>query len=259
MRSALQILSLPVLLAGCPDPDTVLPGPGSDPAVPPPSAAPGGGPGAAPADAGAAPAPTAGGPGPFTPPPGLDALVGAGPSVTITGTVDCGDAPQLDVLKLEGETSARTPVLLEIRTVTGGRFSLRAPATYESELYLVATDRKGEQPAPTDPMGHHGPFRLEGKDVTATIVCSADGSTKLPWYGEKPSLPAGTGSDGAAAEGAPSATNGAALPTGAGTGAAGTGAAAAGGTPPAAPAVGAPATGAAAAAAPSVPAGASGQ
>lgn len=214
MTRALLAPALLLLLAGCPDPSTTVPSPDGAPGQPPPGApgAPGepGQPPGPPGDAAAPPAgdaaaaPAAAPGATFTPPPGLASLIGQGASVTLSGTVKGGGANvQLDVIYLDGAGDRQTPVPLEIATVTGGSFSLKAPATYDRELWLVATDRKGDQPAPTDPVGHFGPFKLEGKDVTATIELAADGAKKLPWYQDPSKLEPLT--DAGAAPAAPGA------------------------------------------------------
>ena len=234
-------------LAGCPDPvDPNVPGggaPGGElaPMGPNGGAPPDGAP--VPAADGVAAAPTQPEGTPPTP-PGLASLVKDGAVVTIKGTLEGAKKAQVDFQFYSKDAPGALqgpPENVEIVQVTDGTFSVKAPATSDAELYITATAKQGEQPAPSDPSGFAGPLTLAGKDLAVTIKLAPNGASKLPWFRDADPTAAGAapGSDGMAP------MNGAAPAAGSAAPAAGAApvAPAAGSAAPAAPAKGTAAEG----------------
>ena len=199
-------------LLGCPQPsDTVAtegaPPPGSpppgDPGAPPPGdagAMPPGDPGAAPADAAAvAPtegnAPPADGPQPGGPPSapfkpaGLASLIKDGKSVTLSGTITGLKVAQLDITAVKTVDGQVVPEVLEIVRVTDGTFSVKAPATFDRDLYVSVMTPPTEGKLPGEDEiggGYSKAIKLNGADVKVDIVFKKDRdwAKGLPWFRE---------------------------------------------------------------------------
>ncbi len=213
MRARSLVLLLPLALVpllGCPQPtETVAtegaPPPGSpppgDPNAPPPGD-PNAPPPGAPGDAASPPAdpnvaqgnpPPADGPQPGGSPPapfkpaGLASLVKDGKSVTISGTVTGLKVAQIDVTAVKTVDGQAVPEVLEILQVTDGTFSIKAPATFDRELYLTATapPTEGKLPGESEMGGGYSKaIKLAGADVKVDIAFKKDPEwiTGLPWF-----------------------------------------------------------------------------
>lgn len=252
-RSLVAGLLFTSLLVGCPEPEDNVTAPGGAPGAPPaggpggPGGPPAGGEGGTPpasAD-GSTPPPAEGAPplgnSMMEPPPGLASLIKDGKSVTISGTIEGAKEVQVDFTAVDESSGTPRPKALEILKVTDGKFSVKAPATYEATIYVTAIqDATGNGPTADDVQGGGNAVKLDGKDVTVTIKMGEMTAEAKKLFSAPPEMPAGN-SQPPPPEGAAPTPPGPDMP------AAGT--APAGGAPPAggaAPAGGAPAAGGAA-------------
>ncbi len=193
------LLPLVVLVvSGCPTTDMPSGAAGAAGGQPPPTSPgePGGQPGGAPVAPGVPAAPAAIEPGdpaasPLAakPAPGFASLIQGGPTVTISGTLVGAKDAQVDFTRVKETDGRKVPEPLEILKVTGGKFTVEAPATLYGEIWVTAMTT-GPDGAPGTKAGvAAAPIRLEGKDVSVSIQLgdSADWMEVLPWH--DPTMP----------------------------------------------------------------------
>ncbi len=185
----LTLLVVPLLLLGCPVEDPAVAAaaaaasapPSGDPGAPPP--APAGGPvGDAAASSAGLPGEPTGLVAPFAAAPGLASLITDGKSITLSGKIIGSNTAQLDIQTTQ-PGNAHAPLLLEVIKVIDGTFSVKAPATYATPLYITAIGSvpEGDKTPPLG--GASDAVKLEGKDVAVEITLSSgpEWLAKMPW------------------------------------------------------------------------------
>lgn len=185
-------LVLPLLfsmLTGCPEsPENAI---NNQPMAPPVNQGPPGGP---PAEG--AGSPSADGAVPIGPPPegpeqpmafapaGLASLATDGKTITLSGTVTGAKEAQIDFVRLADKMGEKAPEVLEVVRTADGTFSVKAPATFATPIYVVVNvDKNGDGIGPGDTVGFTEVTKIEGKDIALTLDVSAGVSVEatLPW------------------------------------------------------------------------------
>ena len=117
-------------------------------------------------------------------PAGLASLATDGKTITLSGTITGAKEAQVDFVRLIDKKGDKAPEVLEVVRTADGTFSVKAPATLATPIYVVVNvDKKGDGIGPGDTIGFTEVSKIEGKDIALSLDVSAGVSVeaKLPW------------------------------------------------------------------------------